>query len=168
MRADEATAGTESSACEQRRVPRFLGCDHDRDSPDPHTGTARDAKERAADSRSTALLVSTDRSRHFYREPSVVEVRGVEPRSAEPFTPASPSAAISKHSVVGTLTASFPTSYPQSVFDIRSRTPDAAAYEATPAFRRGRHPPGGRAVTEGYSGSQCHLRFGISCWFPGC
>ena len=112
---------------------------------------------------------STDRSRFFCRDPLVVvEVRGVEPRSAEPFTPASPSAAISKHSVVGTLTASFPTSYLRSVFDIRSQTPNAAAHEATPAFRRGGHPPGGRAVTEGYSGSQCHLRFGISCWFPGC
>ena len=99
--------------------------------------------------------------------PVNVEVRGVEPRSAESFTPASPSAAISKRSVVGTLTASFPTSYPQLIFGTRSRTSGAAAYEATPAFRRGRHPPGGRAVTEGYSGSQCHLWFGISCWLPG-
>lgn len=92
-----------------------------------------------------APFFSTDRYRYFYRHP-VVEVRGIEPRSAESFTPASPSAAISEHSVVGTLMASFPTSYLRLIFGFRSQTPEAASYESDVWIRAGRRLPVRRAV----------------------
>jgi len=61
-----------------------------------------------------------------------VEVRGVEPRSAEPSASASPSAAISELSAEGKLMAQTPSAYPESIFAYRSRTPANASRLATP------------------------------------
>lgn len=68
------------------------------------------APREARDLTARRPVLSADRFHYFCRDP-MVEVRGVEPRSVEPSTPASPSAAISERFGFGTLMARDPSTY---------------------------------------------------------
>ena len=87
----------------------------------------------------------------------MVEVRGVEPRSAKPSALASPSAVVSELSANRNSDDEFPCAYSELVLTPRSRNPVKSIPRSDVRPRPCGSRPGGRAT---YLGSQCEVIFG--------